>query len=149
VIEIGLAGPAAATALATIHAECFDPAWSASEIATLLEAPGAAAALAWIAGDPAGFVLVRTVADEAEILTIATRPLYRRRGIGAALLADACARARAGGAAAMFLEVAEDNPAARGLYAAAGFVPVGRRRAYYSRAQGSVSALILRLDLNL
>ena len=35
------------------------------------------------------------------------------------------------GAVSMVLEVAEANEAARGLYAAAGFVPVGIRRSYY------------------
>ena len=49
----------------------------------------------------------------------------------------------------MFLEVAEDNRAARALYAAAGFASVGRRPAYYARpgAADAVAALILRRDL--
>jgi ribosomal-protein-alanine N-acetyltransferase len=39
--------------------------------------------------------------------------------------------AAAAGAARMLLEVAEDNAAARALYAAAGFAPAGRRPRYY------------------
>ncbi|HEY0838393.1 MAG TPA: alanine acetyltransferase, partial [Azospirillum sp.] len=39
---------------------------------------------------------------------------------------------------------AEDNAAARALYAAAGFATVGRRPGYYKRPDGRVAALVLR-----
>ena len=42
------------------------------------------------------------------------------------------------------LEVASDNTAARQLYAAAGFVTVGRRPRYYRRSDETVDALLLR-----
>jgi ribosomal-protein-alanine N-acetyltransferase len=54
------------------------------------------------------------------------------------------AQAVAGGAVAMFLEVAEGNAAARALYGAAGFAEAGRRRRYY--ADGG-DALVLRREL--
>jgi ribosomal-protein-alanine N-acetyltransferase len=47
------------------------------------------------------------------------------------LLAAALQAAAEAGAARLLLEVAEANPAARSLYAAAGFAPVGRRPRYY------------------
>ena len=47
----------------------------------------------------------------------------------------------------MFLEVAEDNAAARDLYERQGFRPVGRREDYYRTASGTVAALVLRRDL--
>ena len=84
-------------------------------------------------------------ADEAEILTIAVAPAAHRQGIGAALLAAAMAQAALRGAAAMFLEVAEGNAAARALYAAAGFRQSGRRRRYYP---DGADALVLRRSLN-
>jgi ribosomal-protein-alanine N-acetyltransferase len=72
-------------------------------------------------------------------------PAARRRGIGRSLVAAACRRAEDSGAAAVFLEVAEDNPAARALYARCGFDPVGRRPGYYRRPSGAaVDALVLR-----
>ena len=58
------------------------------------------------------FVLVRTVLDEAEILTVATRPAKRRQGLARKRLDDAEALAKSQGAEAVFLEVAEDNMAA-------------------------------------
>ena len=48
----------------------------------------------------------------------------------------------------LYLEVAEDNVAARRLYRKMGFMQVGRRRGYYKRAQDmSVDALTLRREI--
>lgn len=128
--------------LAAIHAEAFDAPWDADAFRALLDQPGVIAC-----AEPDGFILIRVVADEAEILTLAVRPAARRRGLGARLTADAAARARALGATRLFLEVAEDNPAARGLYAALGFEAAGRRRGYYARRDGpAADALILALN---
>ncbi|MEL6765718.1 MAG: GNAT family N-acetyltransferase [Pseudomonadota bacterium] len=89
--------------------------------------------------------VLRFAADEAEILTLGVVPEARRRGLGTALLAASIAIAEGCGAASIFLEVAEDNDAARALYAAAGFEEVGRRDGYYERRDGSrVAALVLR-----
>ena len=52
------------------------------------------------------------------------------------------------GAVRLFLEVAEDNAAARALYDRAGFRPIGRRKAYYARPDGGrTDALVLGRDL--
>ena len=59
-------------------------------------------------------------------------------------MAEATRFASAAGTRRIFLEVAEDNWAARRLYAAIGFAPVGRRRNYYRRGQGFVAALTMR-----
>lgn len=131
-------------ALAAIHAEAFDPPWNADAFRALLGQPGVFAV-----AEADGFILIRVVADEAEILTLAVRPAARRRGVAARLTVDAAARAKALGATRLFLEVAEDNVAARPLYAALGFEAAGLRRAYYRRADGpTVDALILALNFN-
>jgi ribosomal-protein-alanine N-acetyltransferase len=123
------AGPAQAPVLARIHAAAFPPAeaWGAAAIAALLATPGTAALLS----GRAGMAMLRVAADEAEILTLAVRPAARRRGIGRGLLAATLRVAAEAGAARMLLEVAEANHAARSLYSAAGFAPVGRRPRYY------------------
>ena len=133
------AGPAHAEALAAIHAESFPPRerWGADAFALHLPLPGVLALIA----DAGGLVLARVAADEAEILTLAVTPPARRRGLGRQLLGAAGTAAVAMGAVTMFLEVSEANHPARALYAACGFVPVGRRRQYY--ADGS-DALVLR-----
>jgi ribosomal-protein-alanine N-acetyltransferase len=123
------AGPEEAPLLAAIHAAAFPPAeaWDAAAIAALLATPGTAA----LRLGREGMAMLRVAAEEAEILTLAVRPESRRQGAGRALLDAAMQAAAAAGALRMLLEVAEDNDAARALYAAAGFAPAGRRRRYY------------------
>lgn len=102
-----------------------------------------------LAEAPGGFALFALAADEAEVLTLAVAPGARRRGLGAALLAAAAAAAAARGARSIHLEVAEDNAAARALYARAGFAETGRRRGYYARPGGRTDALRLRRALDI
>lgn len=138
-----VAGAAEAELLAALHASAFPPeeAWDATTLATLLSLEGT---FALRIGEK-GFILARQTLDEAEILTLAVRPEMRRDGIGARLVKTALAKVAAAGAQAMFLEVAEKNAAAIGLYAAAGFTRIGRRRDYY--APGA-HALAMRRLLN-
>ena len=97
----------------------------------------------------AGYLLLRCVADEAEILDIGVVPAARQNGVARALLKTAERHAVSLGVVAVFLEVAEDNLAARALYSGAGFVEVGRRHGYYSRPGAErVDALVLRKSLD-
>jgi ribosomal-protein-alanine N-acetyltransferase len=142
------ATPQDAEILAALHAKAFDPPWNAPAIANVLSGPGA---FGLIAEDdaPAGMILARAIAGEAEILTIAVAPGARRSGLGRALVEAVCGLAGQSGAQTLFLEVAVDNAAAIGLYTAAGFTAAGRRRGYYDRGtEGRIDALILRLGLN-
>ncbi|MFO0271620.1 MAG: ribosomal protein S18-alanine N-acetyltransferase, partial [Gemmatimonadota bacterium] len=78
-----------------------------------------------------GFVALRTMADEGEILNVAVAPAARRSGVGRALVRHALASAAAAGAFSVFLEVRPSNAAALTLYRSFGFVEVGRRHRYY------------------
>jgi ribosomal-protein-alanine N-acetyltransferase len=132
-----------AVRLADVHAGAFDTPWDAAAFAALLDQAGV-----FVVEDADGFILMRAVADEAEILTLAVRPGARRRGVGGRLVAQGAAAAAARGAVQLFLEVADDNAAARALYARAGFVEAGRRPGYYTRADGTRwDALLLTLNL--
>ena len=136
-----------APALAQVHAAAFDHAWSAAEIAQLLDGPGGFALLVET-DTPLAFILCRAVAGEAEILTLAVDPAARRRGLARALVDAAAGAARMAGADVMFLEVAHDNLPAIGLYEAAGFARVGLRRGYYDRGLApAADAIVMRRDL--
>ena len=137
--------------LAKLHAGSFSDRWSASFIAKLIALPGSVALIAREEDATCGFILARVAADEAEILTLAVDPAWRRRGLGRALIMAAAERARDGGARTMFLEVETGNDAARALYAASGFREEGRRRGYYRDAPGEPArdALTLKADLPL
>ncbi len=133
-------------AMADIHAAAFDAgaAWNAVSIRKLLETP-ATFALVSDTENPAGFIMMRAVAGEAEILTLAVDPGNRRRGIARALVLGGLATALAAGCETVFLEVAADNDAAAALYRSLDFEPAGERKAYYARPGGSpVDARILR-----
>lgn len=132
--------------LAAVQQRCFpDDRWEAGFVETLLGQPGSFGLLAVNeAGTPAGCALARVVGEDAEILTIGVLPQARRGGLGRRLVRAVCDEAERRGATALFLEVAEDNDAARMLYAQSGFAQVGRRPAYYIRPDGRVAALVLR-----
>lgn len=138
---------------AGLHAESFaalgEPPWSRQDIGALLATPGAHGFLLQLDGRDAGFALCRVAADEAELLTIAVRPAYRRQGVGRRLLESVIDHVREAGARTLFLEVGVDNPAARSLYGAEGFRAVGSRRAYYRRGDGPpADGMVMRLTID-
>jgi ribosomal-protein-alanine N-acetyltransferase len=103
--------------------------------------------LAWEDEEPAGFILVRDLGSECEILSFGVMPQWRRRGTGQALLRTAIDETARRKLPSIVLEVAVDNDPARDLYIGAGFTVVGRRARYYRRPDGRVDALVLRLVL--
>lgn len=136
----------AAEALAILHRSCFpDDAWEAGALARIMALSGGFGWLAWEEDEPAGFILVRDLGNECEILSFGVAPRWRRRGIARALLRTAIDEAARRGLPSVVLEVAVDNDSARDLYVDAGFTAVGRRARYYRRPDGRVDALILRL----
>lgn len=138
--------PAHAGIAGLLHRASFDAPWPADDFARLLAQPGVAGLL-WTARDPQGFILIRAVADEAEILTLAVMPDRRRAGIATLLLDESRRMLRAGGTRRLFLEVAEDNAPARSLYASYGFAVSGRRPGYYARGAARVDAVVMTLEI--
>jgi len=119
----------------------FDPrygeAWTRGQCLGVIAMPGVRLTLAQVDDDAAGFALVRTIADEAELLLLAVDPRFRRRGIASALLKAVTLEAQSAGIAAFHLEVRAGNEAVR-LYVAQGFAKVGERRGYYRGKTGQV-----------
>ena len=129
----------------------FDPAfgeaWTAPQCSGLLPVPGVWLTLALTADEVIGFALSRIVADEAELLLLAVKKKWQRRGVGQALLESFRSTAIGRGAQRLHLEVREGNHAVK-LYKTAGFSEVGRRRGYYSGRDGQVyDALTLSWNL--
>jgi len=137
--------------LAATHQLCFPgAAWPAEELGDLLASPGGYGVVAQAGPDAIdGFIICRTLAGEAEVLTLAVAPDQRRAGLARALIEAAASLARCGGAGALFLEVAADNDPAIALYQASGFERVGLRRGYYRRGRTApIDALVYRRPLN-
>ncbi len=131
--------------MAATHAAAFVQSrpWRADEFAALLDSP-----LTFALGDARCFALVRVVADEAELLTIATHPDHQRQGLARREMARWQSAALARGAQTAFLEVAADNAPAQALYAACGFAICGTRPGYYARKEASaVDAVLMQRNL--
>lgn len=149
-VRLALAGDI--DAIAWIYGECFGGARPREPVEQYLGLEGSWALLATMGGaqamTPAGFVLARTVLDEAEVFSVGVVSLYRRLGVGETLMEGARRIAALGGAGAVFLEVGADNPQARALYEKAGYEIVGHRPDYYKRGDGNcVDAMVMRLSI--
>ena len=147
-ISFSTVGPAAAKLLAEIHGECFDRQWSEAAFSEMLASPGTSAILIFSQNNPTGFVIFRKTADEAEILTICIRPVFRQKGHAKLLMKHMEVLLKKDGVKSLFIEVAISNPAGLALYGSCGFKEAGIRKNYYERGDGKrEDALIMRKGL--
>lgn len=124
--------PPDASTLAEILRDSAEAAqWPPASYANLARSPGGFVLVCEANARVVAFMAARQVTDEAEILNIAVRPDSRRKGIASALLLAALEKFRRSAIARVFLELRESNLPARALYNRHGFVPSGRRKAYY------------------
>jgi len=84
-----------------------------------------------------GVAVAWRVAGDAQVMELAVRPGWRRRGLGGALL-DAVCSAASDARGECLLELRESNAAAAQLYERHGFVRVGLRRRYYADGEAAV-----------
>ncbi|WP_377191249.1 GNAT family N-acetyltransferase [Ruegeria meonggei] len=114
--------------LAHIHAAAFTQSrpWTADEFASLLSNR-----FSHLVEKEQSFALFQVIADEAELLTIATHPGVQCQGLASLLMQDWHEKAQELGATRAFLDVAADNHPAIALYKRFGYAPCGRRKAYY------------------
>lgn len=132
------------------HQGGFARGWEPGECAALLADPTVVADGVFGGGSPhpAGFVISRLAADEAEILSIVVTRARRGDGLGRSLLASHLGQLAGRGVAHVYLEVEENNAAADRLYRHFGFREVGRRKGYYPKPDGGrAGAVTMRLDL--
>ena len=131
--------------LARTHAAAFTQSrpWTAQEFANLLENR-----FTHIVGAADSFVLFQVIADEAELLTIATHPDHQRQGLALRCMQNWHAQARILGASRAFLDVAAENRPAIGLYEQCGYSPCGRRKSYYLRENNQkIDAIVMECGL--
>jgi len=135
-----------APALQHLHQATFWQGWDEETFRTFLRDETVSCLVARPIGMPeniTGFILVRQVADEAEIITLAVARQNRRQGVGYALLDAALRYFYHQRVQKLFLEVEEKNHGALSLYRRFGFEEMGRRRGYYQTAEGRCDALMM------
>lgn len=146
IIDVRDGGIDRAAGIAALHAGNFEPPWDEAAVHGLLALSTVRALVA--VDDPGApacaFIIAQAAADEAEILSVAVTPGRQRERLATRLLEHLIGSFRDAGISRLFLEVAEDNSAARAFYARMGFREIGRRRLYYQRAgRPAVDALNL------
>ena len=131
-MEYRVLGPDWAGRLAALERRCFTVPWTEGMFREELENP---MALLWgcVEGEELlGYLGLQWILDQGEILSVAVLPPARRRGIGRGLLELALEECGSRNLASVTLEVRAGNMPAQRLYESYGFVPVGRRKNYYT-----------------
>jgi ribosomal-protein-alanine N-acetyltransferase len=89
-------------------------------------------------GALAGYLCLKQVLDEAEILDVAVDPALRGLRIGRRLVEGALDSSRKRGAEVVSLEVRVGNVEATALYQRLGFREIGRRKRYYDNGEDAI-----------
>jgi [ribosomal protein S18]-alanine N-acetyltransferase len=79
-----------------------------------------------------GYIFYHVIMGEAVILNFAIDPQLQRQGHGEYLLLESLKELSRQGCTHFYLDVRESNIGAIKLYAKHGFVPLGKRKLYYS-----------------
>ena len=148
-LHVEPAQPKDADIVAKLHAHGFYRGWPREDCAAYISGEGTPLYVACDAKRKiAGFAMLRHLGEEAELITIAVDPKWRKRGVGVALLRAMIDDLLMSPAKKLFLEVAADNVAALKLYGKFGFQKVSERKGYYPRPDGTpATAIVMARDL--
>ena len=127
-----------------IEALCFSEPWSENAFSILL-GDGAFGMVALLDGVVVAYGGMLFVLDEGQITNIATHPEYRREGLGRMIVEALEREAKILGLSELFLEVREQNVAARKLYLSCGWEEIGLRKNFYSKPTDN--AVLMKKDL--
>jgi ribosomal-protein-alanine N-acetyltransferase len=133
-----LLGPEHLAACLALDQACFAGLWSEAQWLQELEDPRRPGMGLFLEETLLALASGWLVVDELHITAVAVAPAWRRRGLGRRALAALLEQGRQLGAARATLEVAAGNPAARALYAAAGFREAGIRHGYYRNGEDAL-----------
>jgi ribosomal-protein-alanine N-acetyltransferase len=120
------------SAVAEIEQISFSDPWSVESLELML-GEQAMGLVALEDGRVLGYVGMMCVLDEGQIISVATHPDSRRRGVGRSLMRAIEQSAKERGIVFLSLEVRESNAAARSLYSSLGWVECGIRKNFYSK----------------
>ena len=143
-MEYVILKPEHVTQVAQLEAECFSMPWSERSINSEITNPLAYWLVALDGNTVAGYVGSQSVMGEADMMNIAVKPAYRRKGIAKMLVEELVKGLQEREVHSLTLEVRYSNDAAISLYEKIGFVQVGIRPNYYSAPKED--ALILRKE---
>ncbi|WP_438727313.1 ribosomal protein S18-alanine N-acetyltransferase [Parasphingorhabdus sp. DH2-15] len=109
----------------------YGEAWNRAQLESMLTMPHTRLWTAYSHHDRLiGFSVVRTIAQEAEIMLIAIAPEFQRQSAGNEMLKTITAQSKNDGVTHIFLEVRANNHALQ-FYKKIGFKQIGLRKDYY------------------
>lgn len=118
-------------AVAKIEQACFVHPWTEQGLQEEVDNPNARFLTAITeTGIITGYIGCQVALDEGYITNVAVSPAFRRQGIGKQLVQALLQRSQ--DLAFVTLEVRTSNTPAIALYTGCGFVPVGKRKNFYS-----------------
>lgn len=115
--------------IAMIEKACFSISWTEQSIDCSISSNSSYYNIAYVDGNPAGYMSMQIALDEGDIMRVAVLPDFRRMGIGRALLEECLSSNEL---CTVFLDVREGNIPAIRLYESFGFKSIGIRKNYYS-----------------
>ncbi len=135
-LDIRLATVDDAEGLAGLHKVCLPPGWPVRDFVQFCNSEISTVFVALHDRTICGVSVLRCVADEAEILTLAISPNVRKCGFGRKLLEATLQLAQAKAIRRVFLEVAVNNNDALALYEKFAFTVFAERVNYYAIEDG-------------
>lgn len=137
--------------------DLFEVSWSAHQdkspysretLANWIESPKTMALYAELGGELLGFILSRSILDEADILLVAVKKDWQGQGLASRLMEKANLAWKDAGLSRVFLEVRSKNSPALALYQKAGFKEIGHRQRYYKNPPDDAIEMLLTLERN-
>lgn len=130
-----------------IERECFLSSWSLEGYKDELLRRDSKAIVAEMNGEIGGFIITRliTSANESEILNIAVKQKFQKRGIGRLLLEETIDFLKLNEIRSVWLEVRKTNFTAHDFYSRNGFEFCGVRKNFYTNP--TEDALVMKLNL--
>lgn len=139
------------TPASILHGSAFKQRWSYASFYSFLNNPQIFGWSVYLQGNPMqmlGLLLLRLVTDEAEILTILTKPEWAGNGVASKLMCTAMSFLHEVKANSCYLEVDENNLRAVKLYEKFRFKSIALRKAYYQSEPGQkrTNAIVMRYN---
>lgn len=116
----------------------FDDFWNYNILKEELNSPNSCYIVAFLNNEIVGFAGIKFIVNEADIMNIVTKKIFRNQGIGKLLLENLIQLAKSLNLASITLEVNEENAPAIHLYKKFGFEILGLRKNYYQNKDGII-----------
>ncbi len=134
-------------AVAAIEGRAYEFPWSENIFRDCLRA-GYTGVVCEQYGVLVAYGMLSCAVGEAHLLNLCIEPELQGKGLGQRILEVLIERAKAQGAARMYLEVRPSNYAAQHLYYKYGFNEVGMRKNYYRARKGREDAVVFAKQLD-